>query len=50
MWKATSTNPETLEESAEILDVTPPAVLARIQNGQRNILENTIVRSANMTP
>jgi predicted DNA binding protein len=37
----------TLEELAEILDVTPPAVLARIQNGQRNILENTIVRSIN---
>jgi predicted DNA binding protein len=37
----------TLEELGEKLNVTPEAVLARIQNGQKNILEHTIVRSVN---
>lgn len=35
----------TLQELSEKLGVTEPAVLSRLQNGQRNILENTILRS-----
>ncbi|MDB9281432.1 helix-turn-helix domain-containing protein [Halorubrum ezzemoulense] len=37
----------TLEELGETLGVTRQAVLARLQNGEKNILENTIVRSVN---
>lgn len=35
----------TLQELSEKLGVTEPAVLSRLQNGQRNILENTILQS-----
>lgn len=37
----------TLEELGEKLDVTPQRVLQLIQDGQKNILEHTVVRSVN---
>lgn len=37
----------TLEALGESLGITQEAVLARLQNGEKNILENTIVHSIN---
>ncbi|MFC7139986.1 helix-turn-helix domain-containing protein [Halosimplex aquaticum] len=37
----------TLEELAKTLEITPEAVLARIRKGERNLIENTVVRSVN---
>ena len=37
----------TLEELGDILGITQQAVLARLRNGEKNILENTIVFSVN---
>lgn len=37
----------TLEELGEILGITQQAVIARLRNGEKNILENTIVHSVN---
>jgi len=40
----------TLGELSEKLNVTKPAVLSRLQNGQRNLLENTILRTVDTSP
>lgn len=37
----------TLEELGELLDITQQAVMTRLRNGEKNILENTIVYSVN---
>jgi len=37
----------TLEELGETLDITQQAVIARLRNGEKNLLENTIVHSVN---
>lgn len=37
----------TLEELGEVLGITQQAVLARLRNGEKNILESTIVLSVN---
>ncbi|MFC4826953.1 helix-turn-helix domain-containing protein [Halorussus aquaticus] len=37
----------TLEALGESLGITQEAVIARLRNGEKNILENTIVHSAN---
>lgn len=40
----------TLDELGEKLNVTRPAVLSRLQNGHRNLLENTILRPVDTSP